>query len=259
MVRPDRRRARFRHRACGPGVQQRGFEELDRLVLPVDLLDLTAVVDRRRTRRGRQELVRLLHLRTQLVDQLYPSGDQLRTVGGKVAVPHVERLGHRPVTAVPGACRRLEQSGALPQHLVVIGSDTRDPGSPRGGEFIEIPASLRGIPADQGQVFRGEHHRAQRAQHFARRPHRRAVQSGLVRSSGHHLQIDGELAAFVHHDCRDDGALGARPQKWRVRGNPVRSQCRRIPQCLNEIGLAIPVRSDEHGAAGLEVQVDLRP
>ena len=128
-------------------------------------------------------------------------------------VPHVERLGTAAVTAVPRAGRGLEQCGALPQHLVVIGAHTRDPGSPGGGEFVEIAPALARVPAHQRQVLRREHHRPQHAQHFARRPHRRAVQSGLVRPSGHDLQIDGELAAFVHHDRRDDGALGARPEQ----------------------------------------------
>ena len=47
--------------------------------------------------------------------------------------------------------------------------------------------------------------------------------------------------------------------KRRVRRDPVRAESRRIPQCFNEIGLAVAVRADEYGAARLEVQLDLRP
>ncbi len=196
--------------ATGQRIEQGRFEELDRFVLPVDLLDLAAVLDRRRTGCRRQQLICLLDLWVELVDQLHPGRDQLRSVLSQVAVPHVEGVGHTAVPAVPRPGGGLEQRGPLPQHFVVIGTDRRDPRPPGGRELVEVAPPLGGIPAHQREIFRREHHRTKHAEHLARRPDRGAVQPRLVGAPRKHLEVDGEFAAVVHHDGRDDRALGAR-------------------------------------------------
>ena len=89
-------------------------------------------------------------------------------MGGQVAVPHIERVGHPAVTAVPRTRGGLEQGRALPQHLVVVRAHARDPRSPGGREFVEVAAPLGRVAAHQCQVLRGEHHRTQHTEHLAR-------------------------------------------------------------------------------------------
>ena len=77
--------------------------------------------------------------------------------------------------------------------------------------------------------------------------------------AGRDLEIDGQFPAFVDDDGLHHRALGSGPDQRRIRCDPVRSKGRAIPQCLNEIGLAEPVGSDEYRSARRQFEIDAFP
>ena len=204
-------------------------------------------------------MVGLLHLWGELVDQVDACRDQLGSVRGEVSVPHVEGVEHTAVAAMAGGAGRFQQCGALPQHFVVVRSHRADPRSSCRGQFVEVATAFAGIPAYQRQVLWREQHRPQHPQYLAGRADGGAVQPRLVGAAGRDFEVDGELAAVVHHDRRDHRTLGARPDQRRVRCDAVRAEGRRIPKGFNEIRLTEAVGTNKHRPPRFQIQVGPRP
>ncbi len=211
-------------------IQQRGLEQLRAAIargsLVLDHVDAAAVLDRGRSGRRRQQLVRLFHLGRELVDQLDACSDQLGAVRGEVPVPHVERVEHTAVAAMAGGSSGFQQRGPLPQHFVVVGSHGADARTLRGGQFVEIPAAFAWIAAHQREVLRCEQHGPHHPEHLSGRTNGGAVQPRLVGAPRCDLKIDGQLAPVVHHDRRHHRPLGTRADQRCVRGDPVGPECR---------------------------------
>ena len=203
-------------------------------------------------------------MRPQRGHQAHPAGQQRRAGPGQLRVPRVQggryRLAGRAaqVRLAPG---RLEQRRALPQHPVVVGADARVPR--RGGhqQLVEEPAPLAGVALDQGQVLRGEQHRAYRAQDVAGPRQRRAVEPDPVGAARVELDLDQRAAVDPGHGGAHHGAFGPLADQRRVGGHPVAAQGGQVADRLDQVGLALAVRPAERGhpRPQLQAEVGVRP
>ncbi len=198
-------------------------------------------------------------MRGQVGDQVQPGRQQLGAVPGQVPVPHVQRADVPAAAGPPRRAGRLQQGTALLEHPVVVGAHPGEPRRAQHQQLVHEPPPLPRVAPDQGQVLGGEQHGAQDAQHVTRPRHRAPVDPGPVGPARGDLQLDQQLAPLVDHGGAHHGPLGAVPHQGSVRGHPVRTEGGHVPDRLNQVGLALTVRADQHARARLERHVRVRP
>ena len=125
-----------------------------------------------------------------------------------------------PATTAPaGGAGGLEQRVALPQHAVVVGADTGQPGGAQHQQVVEELAPIRRVALDQGQVVGREDDRAHQADQLAGAGQRRLVDPGPVGAAGVELDLEYGGPPLTHHGRPDHTLVGAgqdqRARRWR--------------------------------------------
>ena len=110
-------------------------------------------------------------LDARLADEVQAGAHQLSAVCREVTVPHLEGLQCPAVTPKTGRCNVFQQRRALLDNLLVVRPDRGDPWPLQGGQLVEIPSPLAGIPTHQRQILGGEQHRPQHSEYLAGTSH----------------------------------------------------------------------------------------
>ena len=182
------------------------------------------------------------------LDELGPEGDEL-------VVPHVEG---RELIAADAACLgRLEQSGALLEHAVVVGEHPREARGPLHQELIHEPPAGGRVAADDLEVFRCEQHDL-RVPRQLRALDRGAIDPSLVRTLSVQLRFEQNPPLAMREPGADDGGIRTVAHHRRVRRDAMRAERREEGDRLGEIGLALAVAADEHVRTGTERDVGHR-
>ena len=165
----------------------------------------------------------------------------------------------RPGAALPHRrAGRLEQGVALLEHPVVVGAHAGQPRRTRDQQVVEEPAALGRVALDDREVLGREQHGPQQAQHLPGPRHRRAVDAGPVGPTWGQLELDERRPVVAHHAGAHDGTLGAEPDQRSVGRDPMAAEGRDVADRLDQVGLALAVRPDHRGHAGLQRQLDRR-
>jgi hypothetical protein len=198
-------------------------------------------------------------VRTQCGTQLQPRGEQIRAVRGEVHVPDVQCGQIAGAAAdLAGEVCGAQQGVALLEYPLVVRPYPGEPRLPRDQQVVEVPAALRRFAAYQRQVLGREQHHAQRAEDVACPAYRRPAQPRPVRLARLDRQLDGQRPSIVDDLTADDCGTGTGAHERRVQRDAVTVQCGHVAERFEEVGLADPVRPDEHAAAGLELDGDRR-
>jgi hypothetical protein len=214
------------------------------------------VVDRR------DRAVRVRDVLGEVEQRRHPGHHELRAELRQVLVPRVQRRGdirtrHPSRTSRQG----LQQCVALLQHPVVVRPDPGEPGPPRHEQVVEEPAPLAGVALDDRQVLRREQHDDEGAEQVPRPLQGCPVELRAVRTPRHDVQLEQQRSRVVDAGL-DASPYGrpfrARPYERGIGGDTVRAERRQVLDGLDEVGLALPVRPDEHADARLQRDLDLR-
>ena len=203
----------------------------------------------------------------QTVHEVEPGAQQLGAVTGELLVPDLERGGRRlgrvqPAdaasrAAAPHRAHLLEQVAALLEDPVVVGLDRGEAGRDLEQELVEEAAPALGIGLDQSQVLRGEEHRPHLAEQVAQPGDVLPLEPSAVRLAGGDLEVDLQRPAGAFEARADDrGGLAAVHERGVV-GDAMARERREVPQRLDDIGLALPVRTHHDGDAGTDGQAQL--
>ena len=208
---------------------------------------------------GRRHLpVRGDRERAQRAHCVQPRREQLRAVRGQVPVPYVEGRGHG-VGVTPPAAGGLQQRGPLLEHPLVVGPHAGQAWHAGHDQLVEDAAPLARLAAHDSQVLGGEQHRPDGPEDVTRTRLRRAVEAGPVGPPGRDLDLDLQLASGRDHRRAQQGPFGTGTHQRRVARDPVAAEGRQVPDRLDQVGLALPVRADENARSGLERELGVRP
>ncbi len=194
-------------------------------------------------------LVGLRHPWAQAFDEVRAPVDDRRADLHEAVVPELQ-CGQ---LALGDACatRRLEQAVALPEHAVVVRQDAGEPRRELNEQLVEEPAAARRLSAHEREILGSEEHGRDVARELPRL-HGDPVHLGAVRAGPVQLHLEQHVTVRVLQSCAHDRRVDPAPDEGLVARDPVRSEGAQVRDRLDEVGLALPVGSDEHVRPGHE-------
>ncbi len=114
--------------------------------------------------------------------------------------------------------------------------------------------TIRRIALDQRKVFGREHDRAKQPQRVTRARHRRAVDAGPICLAWIDFQLDEQRPPVAHDLAANNCARCTAAYQRRIASDAVTALCREIPDGLDQVRLALTVRTDKRGDPGVERQ-----
>ena len=218
---------------------------------------------RRGPRLGREPVVRLDHMGTEVAEHGDAIGHHPRAELGEPAVPHLEGVERRARLGGPppaqGRGRRLDQGIALAEDARVVGEYRRVRGPALGLQVVEQAAPLPRLAADEREILGGEQHGLHHSEQVGEPPAGRGVEPRTVGLALVDRQFRGQLTAPVVGQRPDQRGLRPGPDERRIPRDPVRTERGQHGHGLEHVGLAVAVAADEGGHARLEVEFEQRP
>ena len=152
-----------------------------------------------------------------------------------------------------GRACRLEQSVALPKHAFIVGNDGAHSRSAQHEKLVEKLSATRRFPADDDEILRCEQNARKEPGKFSRLDrgpiHLRAVCARAIE-----LYFCENFALEMRESSPHNGRILALPNHRVIGRYAMRAEGAQVPERLDEIGLSLPVASDEK--VGSAVKID---
>ena len=238
--------------ALARGLQECGLPLLDR-----PLLGIRGAAWSVRHRRDRvftcDSRVSLGDVGVEVGDETQACVDDHRAEIGQLLIPDVQGA-----LQVLIARSGLEECAALLHHAFVVSAHAGQTRCTLDHEVVEERSPLRGITLHQAEVLRCEHDHTHDAEDLARASHLRPIDARTIRLTGSDLQVDGDVPLVLDDVRTHDPRRTSLAHQRCIVGDTVTAQGRQVPDHFDDVGLALPVGTDETRGSWGQLDVRLR-